>query len=154
MAATKPVRDSRMRYYTVEDANRALPYVRAIVADIVRQYEVVEELQQRLARIGRERKRNAASDDLYSEELAQFRRELEAEEERLETFHQELKALGVELRNADGLCDFPSRMDGRDVYLCWRLGEPTVAHWHELDGGFAGRHRIADAVDADPATSV
>ncbi|WP_337173420.1 DUF2203 domain-containing protein [Paludisphaera sp.] len=142
-----------MRYYTVEDANRALPYVRAIVADIVRQYGVVEEFQQRLARLGRERRRNAASDDLYSEELAQFRRELEAEEERLETFHQELKALGVELRNADGLCDFPSQIDGRDVYLCWQLGEPAVEHWHELDGGFAGRRRVADAVDADPAPS-
>jgi hypothetical protein len=144
-----------MRYYTVEDANRALPYVRAIVADIVRQYGVVEELQTRLARLGRERRRNAASDDVYSEELTQFRRELEAEEERLETFHQELKAVGVELRNTDGLCDFPSLMDDREVYLCWRLGEPAVAHWHELDGGFAGRQPIvdADAVDADAAPS-
>ena len=148
MAATKPLRDSRMRYYTVEEANRALPYVRAIVADIVRQNGVVEELQQRLARVGRERKRNATTDDLYSEELAQFRRELETEEERLETFHQELKAVGVELRNMDGLCDFPSMRDGREVYLCWRLGEPAVAHWHELDAGFAGRRRIADTADA------
>ncbi len=144
MAATKSARDSRMRYYTVEDANRALPYVRAIVSDIVRQNAVVEELQQRLASLGRERKRNAASDDVYSEELSQFRRELETEEERLETFHQELKAVGVELRNMDGLCDFPSLMDGREVYLCWRLGEPTVAHWHELEAGFAGRRRIAE----------
>lgn len=154
MAATKPSRDSRMRHYSVEDANRALPYVRAIVSDIVRQNGVVEELQQRLARLGRERRRNASSDDVYSEEMIQFRRELEAEEERLDTFHQELKALGVELRNMDGLCDFPSLMDGREVYLCWRLGEPTVAHWHELEAGFAGRRRIADTADSDATPAV
>lgn len=143
MAATKPLRDPRVRYYTVEEANRALPYVRAIVADIVRQNGVVEELQQRLARVGRDRKRNP--DDAYSEELTQFRSELEAEEDRLNTYHQELRALGVELRNMDGLCDFPSMMDGREVYLCWRLGEPTVAFWHEREAGFAGRQKIADA---------
>ena len=149
MAQTKPLREPRMKYYTVEDANRALPYVRAIVSDIVRQNGVVEELQQRLARVGLERKRN--SEDLYSEELTQFRAELEAEEDRLSTFHQELRDLGVELRNMEGLCDFPSLMDGREVYLCWRLGEPTVAHWHELEAGFAGRQRIADRADAAPS---
>lgn len=143
MAATKPLRDPRVRYYSVEEANRALPYVRAIVADIVRQNTVVEELQQRLARVGRDRKRN--SEDAYSEELTQFRSELEAEEERLNTFHQELQALGVELRNMDGLCDFPSLMDGREVYLCWRLGEPSVAFWHEREAGFAGRQKISDS---------
>ena len=60
--------------------------------------------------------------------------------------------LGVELRNTDGLCDFPSLMDGREIYLCWQLGEPTVDHWHEQDAGFAGRRRVADVdVDATPA---
>jgi hypothetical protein len=33
-------------------------------------------------------------------------------------------------------------MDGREVYLCWRLGEPEVAHWHELNEGFAGRQKL------------
>jgi hypothetical protein len=33
-------------------------------------------------------------------------------------------------------------MNGREVYLCWRLGEPDVAHWHELEGGFAGRQKL------------
>lgn len=145
MAATTPLRDTRKRYYTVEEANRALTLVRAIVADIVRQNGVVEELQQRLARMGRERRQD--SEDLYSEELTHFQSELEVEEERLNTFHEELKRLGVELRNLDGLCDFPSLMDGREVYLCWRLGEPQVSHWHELEAGFAGRQRIADRPD-------
>jgi len=41
-----------------------------------------------------------------------------------------------------GLVDFPSRLDGREVYLCWRFGEDEIAHWHELDAGFAGRQKI------------
>ena len=42
----------------------------------------------------------------------------------------------------DGLCDFPSLRDGRPVYLCWRLGEPQVLHWHELNAGVAGRQLL------------
>jgi hypothetical protein len=36
------------------------------------------------------------------------------------------------------------------VYLCWRYGEPSVQHWHELEGGFAGRQRILHAADFSP----
>lgn len=53
-----------------------------------------------------------------------------------------MKALGVELKGFDGLCDFPSQRDGREVYLCWRLGEPEVHYWHELHTGFAGRQPL------------
>ena len=55
-----------------------------------------------------------------------------------------MKKLKVELKDPFiGLIDFPCLMDGREVYLCWRLGEPELAHWHELDSGFAGRKRIS-----------
>lgn len=40
---------------------------------------------------------------------------------------------------ASGLVDFPSFRDGREVYLCWKLGEGEVQSWHELEAGFAGR---------------
>ena len=55
----------------------------------------------------------------------------------------ELQALGVELKDPDtGLIDFQSRRQGRIVYLCWRLGEPRIDFWHELDAGFAGRRPL------------
>lgn len=47
---------------------------------------------------------------------------------------------GVILRDPEtGLVDFPSRREGRVVYLCWKLGEDEIAHWHEVDSGFGGR---------------
>ena len=48
MAPAKPLAEKKRKYFTVEEANKALPLVRAIVGDIVRQYRVVEDLQQRL----------------------------------------------------------------------------------------------------------
>ena len=140
MGPGNPLLESDKKFYSVEDANRALPLVRAIVTDIVAQYHRVEELQQRLALVRRDRRRN--EDDLYADELDQTRGELDVEEDRLRSYVDELRKLGVELKSEDGLCDFPSMRDGREIYLCWRLGEPKVAHWHELEAGFAGRRRI------------
>jgi hypothetical protein len=51
----------------------------------------------------------------------------------------------IQLRDiATGLVDFPALVSGRPVWLCWRLGEPEVAWWHELSAGVAGRRPISD----------
>ena len=55
----------------------------------------------------------------------------------------QLDEWAIELKDpARGLIDFRSERDGRVVYLCYLLGEPTIAHWHELDAGFAGRQPL------------
>ena len=141
MAPAKPIVEKNRRYFTVEEANKALPLVRMILGDIVRQYRVVEDLQQRLSGVTRDRRRS--SNDPYTEELAQSQAELEAEESKLMSYIDELKRLGVEFKGpTPGLCDFYSIMDGREVFLCWCLGEPEVSYWHDIDAGFAGRQPI------------
>jgi hypothetical protein len=50
---------------------------------------------------------------------------------------------GVILRDPEtGLLDFPTRIDGRDVFLCWRLGEDRVSFWHGPETGFSGRRPL------------
>lgn len=57
----------------------------------------------------------------------------------------EVNDLGIELRDIEkGLVDFPALVAGRLVWLCWRLGEDSVAWWHEFDKGFEARRRIED----------
>ena len=134
--------EPKRKYYTVEEANKALPLVKAIVSDIVRQFQTVNDLKQRLSRVGFDRKQ-ALGGELYAEEIAQSQAELNNEETKLEGYIEELNKLGVELKGPlDGLCDFYSILDGREVYLCWRLGEPEVAYWHELNAGIIGRQPL------------
>lgn len=137
---------SAKKQYTIEEANQALPLVRAIVADIVRQYHEISERKERLAQVQRARgtkSKSRPSPDLYSEELAQVEADLEKEVEVLQGYIDELDKLSVEIKDLDrGLVDFRCLMDGREVYLCWLLGEDEVSHWHELDAGFAGRQSL------------
>ena len=50
---------------------------------------------------------------------------------------------GLVLRDIDrGLVDFPALMDGREVYLCWEIGEDEVRYWHDLEGGYGGREPL------------
>ena len=127
--------------FTIQQANAALPLVRAITADIVRLAREIVDRRERLEHLTA--RRQADTRDLYSEELSQIDDELQKDARRLREYAEELRQLGVELKSApDGLVDFPALMDGRVVYLCWKHGEPEVLYWHELDAGFAGRQPL------------
>jgi hypothetical protein len=50
---------------------------------------------------------------------------------------------GIVLRDIDrGLIDFPALMDGREIYLCWEIGEDEVGYWHDIEGGYGGREAL------------
>lgn len=129
------------KLFTVEQANAVLPLVRAITADLVRLSREVMERRERLALLTAGR--TAAAGDPYSEELVQIEEELEKDSEQLQAYVDELRELGVEPKSGpEGLVDFPCLLDDRLVFLCWKLGEGEVSHWHELNAGFAGRQSL------------
>src|SRR5262245_6909747 len=133
------------KYFTVEQANAMLPLVKAIVKDLADLSREVIDRRERLSHLLSGR--NGQSTDVYREELVQIEEELEKDGQRLRDYVEELKRLGVEPKNGpEGLVDFPTLIDGREAYLCWKLGEPEVLFWHELEAGFAGRQSLtADA---------
>jgi hypothetical protein len=129
------------RFFTIDQANATLPLVRAITGDLATLAKDVVERRHRLALLtsGRDLKPG----DPYSDELAQMEAELERDAIRLQGYVDELRELGVEPKGAvEGLVDFPCKLDGRIVLLCWKLGEPEVLFWHDLDSGFSGRQPL------------
>ena len=143
----------RRRTFTVQEANAALPLVRAIVRDLVEAARDVRERRERLSYLigGRSRNRH----DPYREELAQIEEELEKDSRQLQEYVEELRQLGVEPKSAtEGLVDFPAILEGRPVCLCWQLGEPEVLYWHDSEAGFAGRQPLtAESIPTDSSTS-
>lgn len=146
MTANK--RKGAKKYFNVAEANATLPLVRAIVKDIVELANSLRDRQERLERLASGHKGRLG--EAYTEELELLRQEQDRADERMREYVQELSALGVELKDYYmGLVDFPAWKDGHEVYLCWRLGEPAVEHWHEVDAGFAGRQRLKAEVHSN-----
>ena len=64
-------------------------------------------------------------------------------QERLQQALAEIENSGVLVKDLDvGLIDFPTLLEDQEVYLCWKLGEPSIAFWHHTTEGFAGRRSI------------
>lgn len=117
------------QYYTPELANKSLPLVRSIAEDVRDTAVEMERLWSSF------REAEADSDD--RNQLEERVRDIQ---DRYNGLIRELAELGVELKDPfQGLLDFRAEREGREVYLCWRLGEESVGHWHELEAGFAGR---------------
>jgi hypothetical protein len=136
------------RVFTTAEANAALPLVRAIVSDLAQLSRDVIERRERFEQL--KQRRASRGHDVYDQELAQVEEELQRDAEQLQEYVNELLELGVEPKSGpEGLVDFPSYLDGRLVYLCWKLGEPEVSHWHELDAGFRGRQPLSVGVAGD-----
>jgi hypothetical protein len=126
------------RIFTVEEANRTLPLVSRIVDDLVRDHRLWEDKVREfeLATVGASPEHPDAIAELLQSEAQRLAREIEG-------YIAELNDLGVIVKGMDtGLVDFPGQLDGRDVYYCWKLGEPNVMYWHEIDAGFVGRQRL------------
>jgi hypothetical protein len=137
-----------MHTFTVDQANRTLPLVGRIVEDVVREHrrwqEKILELElvastAAAAAVGAERSAPSSSD----ERVAAIERDAMAIARDIDAFERELEELGIVLKDRRlGLIDFPGEIDGRRVWLCWRLGEPAVQYWHDLDSGYAGRQPL------------
>lgn len=126
------------RLFTIEQANRMLPLVRRIVEDIVQDYARWREQVGVLEVVAAGRRGDSPPDE--AEKVEQDAQRLAADIERYVT---ELRELGVDFKGFDqGLVDFPAELEGRRVYLCWKLGEESVEHWHDVDAGFAGRKKL------------
>ena len=138
---------NKPRTFTARQANATLPLVGAIVSDLVQLARDVAERRQRLADLTGGRPRHPT--DPYQEELAQIAQQFDSDSRQLQQYMDEVRQIGAEPKSAlEGLVDFPSIMDGRPVYLCWKLGEPEVLYWHEVDAGYAGRQPLAAEVGA------
>jgi len=127
------------KHFTVEEANATLPLLRSILRDVTALAHELRERHQTLLRM----QSSGSLDAAHEEEIQQLAEAFERDQDRMREYEHELKSLNIELKDYfTGLVDFPCRMNGREVYLCWKLDEPEVTHWHELDAGFAGRQKL------------
>jgi hypothetical protein len=75
--------------------------------------------------------------------VAKQRAEMESHLKQVRESVAEIDAIGVQVKDLEaGLLDFPCRIDDQIVLLCWRMGEPSIEHWHTVESGFQGRQLV------------
>jgi len=130
--------ETKERRFKVAEANRTLPLVRRIVADVVDQYAYLQ-------RLGTPPETRPRPDSDAAGELS---RHASGAVDRLNGLIGELAAIGCQVKDLQaGLVDFPGRRDGRKVLLCWKPGEARIMYWHEPHAGFSGRRPIDQACE-------
>jgi hypothetical protein len=123
------------KYFTVEEANRLIPQVKAMVEQLrqgqrhlQKHRPTAETLAQKAAGNGGGREAVGYLSD-YSQTFARGL--------------AQLQAMGILVKDLDrGLIDFPHQREGREVYLCWKYGEERIDYWHETDSGYSGRQPL------------
>lgn len=120
-----------VRYFTVEEARALLPELKPLMAELLERRGRVVRARQEMEPFFDDLRSNIGSPDATA---------LVDEFARIEALVAQIRAHGCVIKNLNaGLIDFLSVINGRDVYLCWRYGEETIAYYHELHTGFNGR---------------
>jgi hypothetical protein len=122
-------------YFTPEKANEILPRVKSLMERIIQKQVEVDSIRDEIENLGN----SGSSTRVYVSKVAQ----LKAVSSELAELISELNSMGCLLKDIEmGLVDFPAIRLGEEVYLCWRIGEEKVDHWHSLYEGYAGRKKV------------
>ena len=130
------------RYFSLDQAERVLPKVEAAVRTAIglkAEYQQAEESLRDLSR----RVMLSGGMAVNRESALLLRNTRDSSAERLKEAMEEITQYGCQVKDLDiGLLDFPTLYRGREVLLCWRLGERRIEYWHGLEEGFRGRKAI------------
>lgn len=131
--------------FSVEDANRAIVEIRPIVERMVEAKTRFDRLEERADVLSIA----AAGASATNPDAVELRGVLEARRvigEQLSEGVDAVHKLGGQIKDIDqGLVDFYALSGDRLVFLCWKLGESEVAHWHSLQGGYTTRQPLKNA---------
>lgn len=133
------------RFYGIDEANEQLVEVRPLLERLAAQRLDLIRLRDRAVTAGSGASSTADASDDTDEELRNLRLRMQGIIDQMQAAVTRIDALDIVLRDIEtGLIDFPALVAGRQVWLCWRLGEDDVAWWHELSSGFGARRPFSE----------
>lgn len=131
-----------MKTFTLEEANSLLPVVDTLLVRAIAGKDEAQRLEENLQTL-RQQIFMCGGMTVDISDVARTRTEAEAHLQKAKEALSEIDAIGVQVKDLDsGLLDFPCRVEGELVLLCWRRGESRIEFWHTLDAGFRGRQPV------------
>ncbi|MGB9233247.1 MAG: DUF2203 domain-containing protein [Terriglobales bacterium] len=134
------------RTFTFDEAQTLLPILESLLKQAIHAKKVIEETDGELQAAAQRIFLNGGT-FLNVVHLARRKAEREKAIHRIKDALAEIDATGVQVKDIDvGLLDFPCKVEGEIVLLCWKLGEAKITHWHSTTEGFAGRKPIDERI--------
>lgn len=134
--------DVRKRYFSLDEANALVPVIGSLMARIRDLKDEIQEIINELEGEGFVLQQVFSAENIGPTEES-YRRILEEKGDEINLLIDEVHDAGAVVKDLDlGLVDFYSRLNDDDVFLCWKLGEADIAHWHRLDEGFRQRKSL------------
>jgi len=131
------------RFYAIDEANAALPEVERILTALRDQREELIALRDRVVAASPPDEETPPPG--AAEQVRLLRLGMQGLIDQMQAGVARLVDLDITLRDiATGLIDFPALVSGRPIWLCWRLGETDVGHWHPHDEGFDSRRPLGE----------
>src|SRR5580658_4991516 len=131
-----------MKTFTLEEAQSLLPVLESLLKRAIEGKQAAEEVESALSDLAR-RIYLSGGMKVDVSKVAKQRAEVDAHQQRVRETIAEIDSIGVQVKDFEaGLLDFPCRLDDQVVLLCWRMGEPSIEHWHTVDAGFQGRQPL------------
>ena len=134
------------RTFTLQEAQNLLPVLESLLRAAMDGKKLIEAVDNELQELAH---RVLMSGGLLVNVVQMARRKAEREKaiHRVKDTLAEINAIGVQVKDIDiGLLDFPCKVEGRIVLLCWKLGEQGITHWHTSSEGFAGRKPVDERI--------
>lgn len=136
------------KLFSLREAERLRAQLEPVLIEAIELRRKLEELDEKLGKLAERIQRSGGMMVAY-EDAAKVRIERNNTEESIREALEKIHSTGCIVKDLEvGLLDFPARIGGEDVYLCWKLGEDRIRFYHRQDEGFAGRKPI-DPRDAD-----
>ena len=134
------------RTFTLDEAQMLLPILESLLRQAIQGKKQIEEVDTELQETAHRVFLNGGT-LLNVVHLARRKAEREKAIRRIKDALAEIDATGVQVKDLDiGLLDFPCKVEGEILLLCWKLGEAAITHWHGTNEGFAGRKPIDERI--------
>src|SRR6202051_3284677 len=141
------------RTFSLDEAQLLLPILESLLRQAINGKKLIEDVDAELQETAHRVFLNGGT-LLNVVHLARRKAEREKAIPRVKDALAEIDATGVQVKDLDiGLLDFPCKVDGHVVLLCWRLGEQSITHWHDTSEGFAGRKPIDEKITKTKKTN-
>jgi hypothetical protein len=131
------------RFFDIDAANEALAEVAPLLATLADQRAELIRLRDRT--LAAHASTGGGPAEIDDAEAQRIRLRMQGIVDQMAAAVAQIDRLGITLRDIErGLIDFPALAGGRQVWLCWQLGEDAVEYWHELETGFGSRRPLIE----------